>query len=99
MLHNVFLPMIITTQADWGRYTMSDLKERITNIVVELLGVDAEAGVETASFRDDLEADSLDLVELIMAFEQEFGAEIEDSEAQKVNTVGDAIKLIEKKLP
>ena len=45
MLHNVFLPMIITTQADWGRYTMSDLKERITNIVVELLGVDAEAGV------------------------------------------------------
>ena len=73
---------------------MSDLKERITGIVVELLGVEAEAVVETASFRDDLEADSLDLVELIMAFEEEFGAEISDTDAQKINTVGDAIEFI-----
>lgn len=99
MLHDVFLPKIITTQEDWERYTMSDLKERITSIVVELLGVDAEAVVETASFRDDLEADSLDLVELIMAFEEEFGAEITDTDAQKINTVGDAIEFIKKKQP
>lgn len=78
---------------------MSDLKERITSIVVELLGVKPEAVVETASFRLDLEADSLDLVELIMAFEEEFGAEISDADAQRINTVGDAIEFIKKNQP
>lgn len=78
---------------------MSDLKERITSIVVELLGVKPEAVVETASFRQDLEADSLNLVELIMAFEEEFGAEISDADAQRINTVGDAIEFIKKNQP
>lgn len=92
--------MIITTQTDWERYyTVSDIKERITSIIVELLGVDESNVTEGASFRDDLEADSLDLVELIMAFEQEFGAEISDGDAQKINTVGDAIEFIKKQQP
>jgi acyl carrier protein len=60
-----------------------------------LLGVDAGDVTVDAHFRDDLEADSLDLVELIMAFEEEFGGEISDEDAQKMNTVGDAIQYIE----
>ena len=71
-----------------------NIQERITNIVVELLGVDASDVTVDAHFRDDLEADSLDLVELIMAFEEEFGGEISDEDAQKINTVGDAIQYI-----
>jgi acyl carrier protein len=74
---------------------MSDIQDRITNIVVELLGVDAERVTPSARFREDLEADSLDLVELIMAFEEEFGGEISDEDAQQINTVGDAIQYIE----
>ncbi len=75
---------------------MSDnIQERITNIVVDLLGVDASDVTVEAHFRDDLEADSLDLVELIMAFEEEFGGEISDEDAQKINTVGDAISYIQ----
>lgn len=73
---------------------MSDIAERITKIVVELLGVDEDQVVPEANFRDDLEADSLDLVELIMAFEEEFGGEISDADAQKINTVGEAITYI-----
>ena len=74
---------------------MSDnIQERITAIVVELLGVDADDVTPEAHFRDDLEADSLDLVELIMAFEDEFGGEISDEDAQKINTVGEAINYI-----
>lgn len=74
---------------------MSDIQNRITNIVVELLGVDADRVTADARFREDLEADSLDLVELIMAFEEEFGGEISDEDAQQINTVGDAIQYIE----
>ncbi|MEL6151652.1 MAG: acyl carrier protein [Chloroflexota bacterium] len=75
---------------------MSDNTQgRITDIVVELLGVDADRVVPDARFREDLEADSLDLVELIMAFEEEFGGEISDEDAQQINTVGDAIQYIQ----
>ena len=76
---------------------MSDISERVKKIVIEHLGVDEDKVVETASFIDDLGADSLDTVELVMAFEEEFGSEISDSEAEKILTVGDAIKFIESK--
>lgn len=62
---------------------MASTEERVKNIVVDLLGVDADRVVPAARFREDLEADSLDLVELIMAFEEEFGGEITDEDAQK----------------
>ena len=76
---------------------MSDIENRVRKIVVEHLGIDEVKVVETASFIDDLGADSLDTVELVMAFEEEFGSEISDSEAEKILTVGDAIKFIESK--
>ncbi len=69
--------------------------ERIRGIIVELLGVDAAKVTPEARFREDLEADSLDLVELIMAFEEEFGGEISDEDAQKITTVGQAEEYIE----
>jgi acyl carrier protein len=74
---------------------MSDISEKIKKIIVDHLGVDASKVTDDASFIDDLGADSLDTVELVMAFEEEFGAEISDSEAEKILTVGDAIKFIE----
>lgn len=74
---------------------MSDVFERVQAIIVEQLGVDESEVVPSASFRDDLEADSLDLVELIMAFEEEFGGEISDEEAQQIQTVGEAVSYIE----
>ena len=74
---------------------MSDVADRVKKIVVEHLGVGEDKVVENASFIDDLGADSLDTVELVMAFEEEFGAEISDSEAEKILTVGDAIKFVE----
>ena len=76
---------------------MSDVSDRVKKIVVEHLGVEEDKVVENASFIDDLGADSLDTVELVMAFEEEFGSEISDSEAEKILTVGDAIKFIESK--
>lgn len=69
--------------------------ERVRDIIVEQLGVDPEDVTMEANFRDDLEADSLDLVELIMQFEEEFGGEISDEEAQKIVTVGDAVKFLD----
>ena len=74
---------------------MSDVGDKIKKIIVDHLGVDASKVTEEASFIDDLGADSLDTVELVMAFEEEFGAEISDSEAEKILTVGDAIKFVE----
>jgi acyl carrier protein len=74
---------------------MSEVADKIKKIIVDHLGVDASKVVEEASFIDDLGADSLDTVELVMAFEEEFGAEISDSEAEKILTVGDAIKFVE----
>ena len=76
---------------------MSDVAEKVKAIVVEHLGVEADKVTDTASFIDDLGADSLDTVELVMAFEEEFGSEISDSEAEKILTVGDAVKFIEGK--
>jgi len=69
--------------------------ERVQKIIVDLLGVDASKVTMEAKFRDDLEADSLDLVELIMAFEEEFGGEISDEEAQKITTVGQAVEYLQ----
>jgi len=74
---------------------MSDVADRVKKIVVEHLGVDADKVVEGASFIDDLGADSLDTVELVMAFEEEFSVEIPDDAAEKIQTVGDAVKFIE----
>ena len=74
---------------------MSEVKEKVKKIIVDQLGVDAAKVTDEASFIDDLGADSLDTVELVMAFEEEFGSEISDSEAEKILTVGDAIKFIE----
>ena len=73
---------------------MSDIAERVKKIVVEHLGVEEDKVVENASFIDDLGADSLDTVELVMAFEEEFNLEIPDDAAEKIGTVGDAIKHI-----
>jgi acyl carrier protein len=75
---------------------MSDIAERVKKIVIDHLGVDAEKVSEGASFIDDLGADSLDTVELVMAFEEEFGVEIPDDAADSILTVGDAVKFIEK---
>ena len=73
---------------------MSDIADRVKKIVIEHLGVDDDKVTMEASFRDDLEADSLDLVELIMQFEEEFGGEISDEEAQKITTVGEAVEYL-----
>ena len=74
---------------------MSDTAERVKKMVVENLGVDAGDVNEAASFIDDLGADSLDTVELVMAFEEEFGIEIPDDAAETILTVADAVKFIE----
>ena len=76
---------------------MATTLERLTKIVVEQLDVEASQVTMEAKFREDLKADSLDLVELIMAIEEEFGGEVSDDEAQKIVTVGDAIRYIEKR--
>lgn len=74
---------------------MSDIPERVKKIVVEHLGVEADKVTESANFIEDLGADSLDTVELVMAFEEEFGVEIPDDAAETILTVGHAIKFIE----
>ena len=74
---------------------MADTFERVKQIIVDQLGVDEDQVVMEASFREDLEADSLDLVELIMAFEEEFGGSISDEDAQQIVTVSDAVKYLQ----
>lgn len=74
---------------------MADTYEEVRGIIVDLLGVDEDKVTMDASFREDLEADSLDLVELIMAFEDKFGGEISDEDAQSISTVGEAVKYID----
>jgi len=77
---------------------MSDTFQRIKAIVVDLLGVDEDQITMEARFREDLEADSLDLVELIMAMEEEFGGEISDEEAQQITSVGQAVIYLNEKM-
>ena len=77
---------------------MSDTFEEVKATLVELLGVEESKITLEAKFRKDLEADSLDLVELIMAFEEKFGSEISDEDAQKITTVGELIGYIEEHL-
>ena len=84
------------TQTETKEANMSDTAERVKKIVVEHLGVEADKVTEAASFIDDLGADSLDTVELVMAFEEEFGVEIPDDAAETILTVGDAVKYIDK---
>ena len=74
---------------------MSDTADRVKKIVVEHLGVEEDKVTPDASFIDDLGADSLDIVELVMAFEEEFGVEIPGDAAEKISTVSDAIKYID----
>jgi acyl carrier protein len=74
---------------------MSDTFAEVKAIIVDLLGTDEDKVTMEAKFREDLEADSLDLVELIMAFEDKFGAEISDEDAQKITTVGEAVKYVD----
>jgi len=77
---------------------MSDVTERVKKIVIEHLGVEDEKVTENASFIDDLGADSLDTVELVMAFEEEFGCEIPDDAAEKILTVKDATSYLEEQV-
>ncbi|MBP1694771.1 MAG: acpP [Chloroflexi bacterium] len=77
---------------------MSDTYEQVTAIIVDLLGVDESRVTPEARFREELEADSLDLVELIMAFEDKFGGEISDEDAQKITTVGEAVTYIDERM-
>ena len=77
---------------------MANTFEDVKAIIKDLLGADDEKITTEARFREDLEADSLDLVELIMAFEDKFGAEISDEDAQKITTVGEAVTYIEKNM-
>ncbi len=77
---------------------MSNTFDEVKAIIVELLGVSEDKVTPQARFREDLEADSLDLVELIMAFEDKFGGEISDEDAQNITTVGEAVQYIEEHL-
>jgi acyl carrier protein len=77
---------------------MHELEEKVKDIIVEELGVERDKLTETASFMEDLGADSLDTVELVMAFEKEFDIDIPDEEAEKLRTVGDAMKYLHEKM-
>jgi len=77
---------------------MASVEQKVKEIIIEQLGVDPEQVTNEASFVDDLGADSLDTVELVMALEEEFNLEIPDEEAEKITTVGDAVTYIEKGL-
>jgi acyl carrier protein len=89
-------PLLAHKQTKVEETDMSDIAERVKKIVVDHLGVEADKVTEAASFIDDLGADSLDTVELVMAFEEEFGVEIPDDAADSILTVGDAVKFISK---
>jgi acyl carrier protein len=78
-----------------GGFSMADTFEAVKEIIVDLLNVDESKVTLEARFREDLEADSLDLVELIMAFEDKFGGEISDEDAQQISTVGEVVKYID----
>jgi acyl carrier protein len=75
---------------------MSDVAERVKKVVIERLGVEASKVTDTANFSDDLAAESLDKIDLVMGFEEEFGCEIPDAAASAILTIGDAVRFIEK---
>lgn len=77
---------------------MSELEEKVKDIIVEELGIEREKLADSASFMDDLGADSLDTVELVMAFEKEFDIDIPDEDAEQLRTVGDALKYLHDKM-
>ncbi|MEZ4457975.1 MAG: acyl carrier protein [Gemmatimonadales bacterium] len=77
---------------------MSDMVDKVKDIIAEELGVEREKLTDEASFMEDLGADSLDTVELVMAFEKEFDIDIPDEEAEKLKTVGDALKYLQEKM-
>jgi len=77
---------------------MADTFEQVKKIIVDLLGVEPDKVTPDASFREDLGADSLDLVELIMEFEEQFGATISDEDAQQIKTVGQVVDYVEKRM-
>jgi len=77
---------------------MADIFDKVKDLIVDQLGVDASKVTPEASFVEDLGADSIDIVELIMALEEEFGITISDEDAQKIRTVGDAVKYIQENL-
>jgi acyl carrier protein len=77
---------------------MGDTYADVRTIIIDLLGSEESKITPTAKFREDLEADSLDLVELIMAFEEKFGGEISDEDAQKITTVGEAVTYIDQNM-
>jgi acyl carrier protein len=81
-----------------GAGVNDDIFDRVKRIIVDQLGVDEDKVTLEARFRQDLEADSLDLVELIMAFEEEFGGEISDEDAQKITTVGEAVDYLKSRM-
>jgi acyl carrier protein len=89
-------PWPLSKKSKFKDKNMSDIADRVKKIVVEHLSVDGDKVKAEASFIDDLGADSLDTVELVMAFEEEFGIEIPDDAAETIQTVGDAVKFIEK---
>ena len=77
---------------------MADMFEQVKKIIIDLLGVEPDKVAREARFREDLGADSLDLVELIMAFEEEFGGTISDEDAQQIRTVGQAVDYVEQRM-
>ena len=89
--------LFIKKKSNKGFIMSEDISSKVKKIVADHLGIDEAKVTEESSFIDDLGADSLDTVELVMAFEEEFGSEISDSEAEKILTVGDAVKFIEGK--
>ena len=89
--------LFIKKKSNKGFNISEDISGKVKKIVADHLGIEEAKVTDEASFIDDLGADSLDTVELVMAFEEEFGSEISDSEAEKILTVGDAIKFIESK--
>jgi acyl carrier protein len=77
---------------------MSEIKQKVTEIIVTKLGVEESQITDEANFTKDLGADSLDTVELIMEFEKQFGVSIEDSDAEKIQSVGDVVRYLDEKL-
>src|SRR5262245_12153752 len=97
MLHAILGFLSLLYVHERGRGSVMNIEERVQAIIVEQLGVDEKEVTQSASFIDDLGADSLDTVELVMAFEEEFGIDIPDEDAEEITTVADAIRYIKEK--